>query len=398
MMRLLKDIKMKKYNLVCFGYFPWGTMWKRNQSMMAQISKFSYIQNLIFVNPEQNIRKRFSNKTTTNLLPSKISNGLWVYSPYRIFPFKKQLPSLQRVEDKFYYTILKWLIRGKPYILFMNNPIKTNDYMQDRLLADASLSIFDLSDDFVEYFNDANDHKRKRCLGNLNKYAGAADMVLAVNEHVKTKYSYLNAQIQVIRNATNYDNFNRKTYDGVTFLDELALNNTTVAGYSGGIRENRIDFNLLDFILQSKKTWKFIFIGEADKAFKQRFLKYSNVYLFPPVDYTTLPDCLNYIDLAIVPFKICEHTKGNDLLKYHDYLAMGKPVVSTDIAGAQDLADVISIAHTHQEFTQKMDQELQNNSPETVQKRKATAFNNSWPKRMKAFEAILLERLSVIPN
>ena len=80
--------------------------------------------------------------------------------------------------------------------------------------------------------------------------------------------------------------------------------------------------------------------------------------IFAPVDYISLPNYLQYFDVAIVPFKINAHTKGNDLLKLHDFLAMGKPVVSTEIGGAKDLKDVIRIANSPSNFLEEIEKAL----------------------------------------
>ena len=77
-----------------------------------------------------------------------------------------------------------------------------------------------------------------------------------------------------------------------------------------------------------------------------------------PVDYQALPDYLNYFDVAIVTFVINEHTKGNDLLKFHDYLAMGKPIVSTNIGGAKDLNGLVKIADNPRQFLQQIEKAL----------------------------------------
>ena len=78
-------------------------------------------------------------------------------------------------------------------------------------------------------------------------------------------------------------------------------------------------------------------------------------YHLPAVNYQQLPDYLNYFQVTIVPFQINDHTKGNNLLKFHDYLAMGKPVVTTNIGGAEDLKDVVRIADTPAAFLSQIE-------------------------------------------
>ena len=204
----------------------------------------------------------------------------------------------------------------------MNCPNILYPYPLDELLATSALSFFDFSDDFVEVAT--NKEVRDIFLINITKYAKAADTVLTVNEHLKAKYSYLNQNIHVFKNATNYYNFDRKSYRVIPFLEKLKSKGHPIIGYSGMVNEVRIDLDVIDCIATKRPDWQMVFIGPAKARLIERYTHYKNVQFMPPVDYQSLPDYIHYFDVAIVPFKINEHTRGNNLLKFHDYLAMGE--------------------------------------------------------------------------
>jgi glycosyltransferase involved in cell wall biosynthesis len=370
--------------------------------MTAQIAKFSFVDKVIFVNPIRSLRNtRAENNLLTgealkpgiDILPSKQSSNIWVYSPYRFLPLKRHFRFLEKMEERIFYRVINHLNLNSPFILLINDPIKSSEYLLRHLLKRAHLSIFDFSDDFVEYFVDKDDPRRSRCLENIKQYAGAVDIVLTVNQHVKDKFHYVNEQIEVLKNATNYDNFDRKAYAAVDFLEPIKNLGSPMVGYTGGIRKNRIDFDLLDHVLYKKSDWQFVFIGDADSAFREHYKNLNNVHLFPPVEYKKLPDCLQYLGLAFVPFICNEHTRGNDLLKIYDYLAMGKPVVSTDVGGADDLKDVLYVADYPEDFVKKMNIALKENSPHLIRRRKSVGLENSWPVRMTYLEQLLQQFL-----
>lgn len=370
--------------------------------MMAQIAKFDFIARVIFVNPIQTIRSSLKNianerggirGTLRNLAPSKIHNSIRTYTPIRFFPFKKRYPVLRTIENHIICSVINVLNRSKPFILYINRPVPSLDFILNEFRKKAQLSMFDFSDDFVEYFNHDARFDRAACLDSIDKFAGSSDIILAVNQHIKEKYAYLSRPITVVRNATNYDNFQRKRYRTVEFLEKVAQKGSPVVGYSGGIRDNRIDFDLLDYLIKMKPNWQFVFIGEAGDSFTDRYLKIENVHHFEPVSYDLLPDCINYFDLAFVPFQINEHTKGNDLLKLYDYLAMGKPVVSTKIGGAEDLGDVIRASDNRAEFLSDMESAIARDMPGEVSAKKKVARENSWPLRMQQVEMLIREKL-----
>ncbi|MDR4498060.1 MAG: glycosyltransferase [Candidatus Scalindua sp.] len=287
--------------------------------------------------------------------------------------------------------IIRQLNDDKPYILFMNCPNISPDNLLDEILKGSPLSIFDFSDDFVEltYGKQMKELFRR----NIAKYARAADIVLTVNDHIKKKYEHLYSNIHVIRNATNYDNFDRKNYKPVDFLEKIKNDKNPVIGYIGNISMSRMDEGLLDFLLERRPDWQFVFIGPAHSDFKKRYLPYKNLHFIAAVDYQSLPDYMRYFDVAIVPFQNNTITRGNGLLKLRDYLAMGKPVVSSKVDEADDLRDVIRIAQRPSDFIEEIEKALHDDNEADVFKRKNVALKNSWHNRIKELEELLKSHL-----
>ena len=363
--------------------------------MMAEISKCDFIHKVIFVNPLTSIKSLLrkngnpdlASNITTKVFPLRVTSKISVYTPVNILPYRKYLMPLKKIETKIMLKIIRQMDSDMPYILFMNCPNIFSHYLLDELLKNAKLSFFDFSDDFVElgYRKETLEDFRN----NITKYAQAADIVITVNDHIREKYESINSNIHVIRNATNYDNFDRHEYKSIDVLERVKDSKKPVIGYSGLANMSRINSDLLDFLLEQRPDWQFVFVGPAKSDFIERYSHYRNVHFFPPVNYQELPDYLRYFDVAIVPFKINDHTKGNDLLKLHDYLAMGKPVVSTDIGGADDLRDVIRIAEGPSDFRDAIEESLHNDTQQDVSKRKNVALRNSWHMRIRELKELI---------
>jgi hypothetical protein len=395
-----------KYNIICFGFLPWSNMWKRNQSMMAALATCDFINRVVFVNPIFSILNALKIKNgkfystlgiKNKLITKKVSSNIFVFTPKNIFPDRKYFAQLKNIEKriiaKISLKIIKRLNSDKPFILIMNCPNVFSNDLIDILIKDAHLSIFDFSDDFLElgYIKETIESFKR----NIEKYSRVADIVITVNEHLRLKYRVLNPNIYVIRNATNYSNFDRKKYKKIECLEKLKRSNSPIIGYSGIANMSRLDENILDFIIKQRPDWKFIFIGYAKKEFSLKYLNYKNVHHIAPVDYISLPDYMQYFDVAIVPFKINSHTMGNDLLKFHDFLAMGKPVVSTEIGGAEDLKDVIRIANSPSIFLEEIEKALCNETNDAILRRKKIAQKNSWYNRINEFKLLLRDYLNI---
>ena len=86
---------------------------------------------------------------------------------------------------------------------------------------------------------------------------------------------------------------------------------------------------------------------------------------------------------------------GNNLLKFHDYLAMGKPIVSTSVGGATDFKDVLMIADGPSDFLNKIEKSLHCDTPGENIKRKNVALENSWHRRIKELAGLIRKGLNI---
>ena len=177
-------------------------MWKRNQSMMAELAKKKFINKVIFVNPIISIWRLFLLKNGNNgsifkiprkYFANRISSKIFLYSPIYIIPYRNYFYLLKKIETrilaKICLKIITRLSSDKPYILFMNNPNAFSHDLIDNLLKCASLSIFDFSDDFLEL--GFSREKIEIFKHNITKYTSAADIVITVNDHIRLKYRLL---------------------------------------------------------------------------------------------------------------------------------------------------------------------------------------------------------------
>ena len=95
-------------------------------------------------------------------------------------------------------------------------------------------------------------------------------------------------------------------------------------------------------------------------------------------------------DVCIVPYKLAEVTLNARLLKLFEYMASGKPVVSTPLPTILPYNETVRIGHTHEEFIQQIEKSLKEKDNTLVQKRIDLARENSWEKLVEKNLKILL--------
>ena len=117
-----------------------------------------------------------------------------------------------------------------------------------------------------------------------------------------------------------------------------------VYGYFGVIDE-RLDLDVLNALAESDAHT--VMIGPVVKIDSAILPRRPNVHFTGAVDYAELPAFLAGFDVALLPFARNEATANISPTKTPEYLAGGRPVVSTPIADViADWGDVVTIAQT----------------------------------------------------
>jgi UDP-galactopyranose mutase len=103
-----------------------------------------------------------------------------------------------------------------------------------------------------------------------------------------------------------------------------------VLGYYGVIDE-RIDLDLISKVAAARPEWSLVLIGPIVKINSADLPKTGNIYYLGRKEYSDLPAYLAGWDVALMPFALNEATRFISPTKTPEYLAGGKPVVTTPV-------------------------------------------------------------------
>jgi UDP-galactopyranose mutase len=99
-----------------------------------------------------------------------------------------------------------------------------------------------------------------------------------------------------------------------------------------GVVDERMDFDLLAALADAHPEWSIVMVGPVVKVDPDDLPKRSNIHYLGNKKYEDLPAYLGGWDVALMPFAINESTRFISPTKTPEYLAGGRPVVSTPIA------------------------------------------------------------------
>ena len=98
-----------------------------------------------------------------------------------------------------------------------------------------------------------------------------------------------------------------------------------------GVVDERFDIEMIDSVAKARPEWQFIILGPVVKIDPAHLPRYENVHYLGGKKYEELPAYIAGWDVALVPFAMNESTRFISPTKTPEYLAAGKPVISSPI-------------------------------------------------------------------
>jgi glycosyltransferase involved in cell wall biosynthesis len=132
----------------------------------------------------------------------------------------------------------------------------------------------------------------------------------------------------------------------------------------------------------------FVFVGNASTEITDLGAR-ENVWLLGQKPYEQIPHYGKCFDVAIMPWCQNRWIEGCNPIKLKEYLALGKPVVSTPFPELRQYLDVVYVAKTPEEFTGCIRHALENDNNEQIAARRKKVETASWNSKVQ----IVIEEL-----
>jgi O-antigen biosynthesis protein len=157
-----------------------------------------------------------------------------------------------------------------------------------------------------------------------------------------------------------------------------------LVGLVGGLRAC-VDQGLLATLARNRPDWTFVLVGPEQVSFAE-LRDISNVHVLGPKPHDAVPAYVHRFDVCLVPYVVDSFTDNISPAKLNEYLALGKPVVSTALREVRRynemFGDVVAVASGASEFGGAIARALPDRSANAVARRRAAAEANSWQHRV----------------
>ena len=169
-----------------------------------------------------------------------------------------------------------------------------------------------------------------------------------------------------------------------------------------GFLNEKVDFRLVHFVAEQRFHWHWVFVGpevgdkhlsEMNSAYRARCRRLPNVHFLGKKPHTEVSGYLRHTDVNVMCYRAEPGGWWTDIypLKLHEYLAVGKPIVSSAIDSVREFASAVAIAESLEDWIAMLEEAIERGGVGTREQRQRIAEDNSWDSRIDTLERWLDE-------
>lgn len=330
---LLKDL-----DVICFSHLRWNFVYQRPQHLLT---RFANNGRVFFI--EEPVWE--DDRNTDEFIVVKQENcNVWVVTPH-LSKGADVTPVMTSLLNRFLRQN-----HIKKYIAWYYSPMAMSFSNQ----LTPTLVVYDCMDELSAF---------RFAPPALKQYESMlfdkADIVFTGGFQLYKAKQYLHHNIHPFPSSIDKEHFSQARMELPQPPDQACIPKARIGFY--GVVDERFNVPLLKGVANQHPDWQFVVLGPVVKIDPQTLPRLDNIHFLGGKSYYELPTYLSGWDVAMMPFALNESTKYISPTKTPEYLAGGKPVVSTsirDVVVPYGKNKLVHIADTVKDFSKAIGQAL----------------------------------------
>lgn len=362
--------------LLCFSHLRWDFVFQRPQHLM---SRFARDYRVIFW--EEPMLDATGEPSLGLTICAK--SGVTVAVPH-LDPADAALHphQLSRLLDELVATHPGKLVRW--YYTPMMLPFSRH--------LDAACTVYDCMDELANF-----KFAPPELLPLESELMGVADLVFTGGYSLYEAKRGRHPNVHAFPSSVDVPHFAKARRAQADPADQAALPRPRLGFY--GVIDERMDLELLAAAATARPDWTFVMVGPVVKISPDELPRNPNIAWIGGRDYGELPAYLSGWDVAMMPFAINEATRFISPTKTPEYLAAGRPVVSTpirDVVRHYGELDAVQIASNAGDFVAACERALAlpHDNREWLRPVDALLSTMSWDEKAASMQALIAEAVA----
>jgi glycosyltransferase involved in cell wall biosynthesis len=344
-------------NIVCLSHLRWNFVFQRPQHLLSRAARQGRV---LFI--EEPLKSADGPPVTVTE-----QQGVLVCVP--------RLPAnaTEREPIRMLRSVVSAAVRAHmphPYVLWLYTPMALPFSHQLRPAA----TVYDCMDELSAFAGAPKNLRRRE-----SELFQKADVVFTGGQSLYEAKRFRHPNVHAFPSSVDAAHFERARATNHDPMDQRGIPRPRIGFF--GVIDERMDYDLLRGLASARKAWQFVLVGPTAKIEPANLPRAANIHYLGAKSYAELPAYIAGWDVAMLPFARNEATRFISPTKTPEYLAAGKPVVSTSIRdvvrpyGYQGLA---RIANTVSDFAGAVEAALVEDPIERLRAADAFLTHLSW--------------------
>ena len=386
---------LRGHDIVCLSSIDWQFIWQGHQEIMSTLAaagnRVLFVENTGVRRPTfrdfSRVRDRFRNWRRGTKGFREERENLYVYSPI-VLPFPYSGVAKPINKWLMVRALRRWMVTvgfRRPLVwTFLPTPLA-----RDVMLAfDPELTVYYCIDDLASSSSAARPIEQSEI-----SLFREADLVFVTSEKLRSRAAINSDHVHLFPFGVNFEKFAHAKNTAPP--QELTDLRKPIVGYVGGIHK-WIDFELLEELARRLPETTFVLVGPIQTD-TSCLANCQNIHLLGARTHDELPRYIGAFDVGIVPYVLSDYTANVYPTKLNEYLAMGIPVVATDLLEIRRFnkthGDVVAVANDAEMFATEITNVQKVVSEDERSRRIAVAEENSWQSRIERMSEVIDESI-----
>ena len=322
--------------------------------------------------------------------------------------FDPHVKTVEKLKDRLYlvnmanfalqnamFDLLKEYKGHKFLSLYSTDVYLDEQYIKEKYIDNGFKIIYeyvdDLSDDIAGFkISDEIKASHKRMLEDTEKVyvVTTADKLYQEAKELRGEN-----KLALVTNGVQYEHFAnidcKKIPDK---MKNIVNSKKKIIGYFGALA-SWFDYDLIKELAEEfKDDYEIVLIGiDYDQSLgKSGILKLDNVHYLGTVNYNELPTYSKFFNVSIIPFVVNEITEATSPVKLFEYMALGKPIVTTALPECRKYESPL-VSDSHEDFINNIKKAAElENSKEYIELLRKEGNQNTWRQKAKDIKELIL--------